>query len=304
MSSARRVIYMLLLTMLWSPSFLFIKLAVQELPPLMVVTLRISIAASILLVILYAKGGRLPMTARFWLHSAVTVFFAAVAPFYLFSYAEQTIESALAAILNGTSPMFTAILVQFFLPSDRLTTQKSIGIALSAGGLMLLFAPNIVQGMEGTTAGVCAGAAAAFCYAVGHIYAKKFVSAEKPFVAPTAQFLVAALALIPVSLFVETPWVLPFPSLSAIGGVLGLACLGTVSAFIIYYRLLEYSGPTAVSAVACYFPVGGMILGVVFLDETFTLWGMVASAMILVGLFGMNEMLPLPKRWSNETEPA
>lgn len=293
MSSVQRVILMLLLTLMWSPSFLFIKLAVQDLPPLMIATLRISIAASILLVILYSRGGRLPTSPRFWFHSVVTVFFAAMAPFYLFSFAEQTIESALAAILNGTSPMFTALLAQFFMPSDRLTPQKAFGIALSAGGLLLLFAPNIFQGMESTTTGICAGALAAFSYAMGHIYAKKFASTEKPFVAPTAQFLAASLILIPIALWVETPWILPFPSVSAIGGVLGLACLGTVCAFVIYYRLLEHCGPTAISTVACFFPLGGMLLGVIFLDETFTVWGGVASGMILTGLLAVNEMLPM-----------
>src|SRR5262249_31609120 len=138
---------------------------------------------------------------------------SSVFPFCLFCYAEQYIESALAAILNGTTPMFTGILAQIFIPSDQLNKQKIIGILLSAGGLLVLFSPNIAEGLSGTALGISAGATAAFSYAVSHVYAKKFVMGQRAFVAPTAQLIASAILIIPFALWYDQPFSLPFPSL-------------------------------------------------------------------------------------------
>lgn len=295
MSPIRKFLLTLALTFMWSPSFLFIKLALQDFQPLTIAALRVSIAALLILGILYFRAGVLPKEKKFWFHAAVMALFASVAPFYLFAYAEQSIESALAAILNGTSPMFTALLTLYFLPSDRLTPQKALGIGLSAGGLFLLFAPNIANGLSGTLSGIMAGTLASISYSLSHIYGKKYISQQKPFVAPAAQLLMSAAYLVPLAIMIESPFSGPSPSWSAIGGILGLACFGTTIAFILYYKLLEYSGPTAISTVACFFPVGGMLLGFFFLDESFSLGNMLASLMILSGLMTVNEVLPVFK---------
>ena len=293
MTSIQRVLLIIALTAMWSPSFLFIKLAVGELPPFTIVTLRVGLATAFLALILLWKRRPLPTDTWFWVHSAVMALFASVLPFALFCYAEKTIESAMAALLNGCSPMFTAALAHAFIPSDKLQPQKVIGIALGGAGLLLLFAPNLQQGLSGTTLGITAAATAAFCYAVSHVYAKKFVAGNAPFVAPTAQLLCSTVMMAPFMLFYDTPWNLPFPSNSALFGIMGLTVFGTLIAFIIYYKLIEHCGPTAISMVACFFPVGGMLLGFVFLGETLS-WGAIgASLLILLGLMIVNNVIGL-----------
>jgi drug/metabolite transporter (DMT)-like permease len=295
MSSVRRVLLIIALTAMWSPSFLFIKLAVEELPPFTIVTLRVGLATAILGLILLWKKRSLPVDFAFWFHSAIMALFASVLPFALFCYAEKTIESALAALLNGCSPLFTALLAHTFIPSDKLQPNKVLGIGLGAAGLLLLFAPNLQQGVSGTTLGILAGATAAFCYALSHVYAKKYVAGNVPFVAPMAQLLCSTLMMAPFMLFYDAPWDLPFPSSSALLGVFGLTIFGTLLAFIIYYKLIEHCGPTAISMVACFFPVGGMVLGFVFLGETLTWGGMGASLLILMGLMIVNNMIDVQK---------
>ena len=291
MTSFNRFLLTIALTMMWSPSFLFIKLAIQELPPLTVVTLRVSTAAFCFMLILLWLWRSLPSGPAFWGRMAVMSFFSSVAPFALFCYAEQTIESALAAILNGMTPIFTAILAQFFISSDRIGLQKCVGIILGTGGVLLLFAPKIIEGLNGTTMGMLAALAASFSYAISHIFGKKFTSGYKPFVAPAAQMITSALMLWPFVLVHDDFLNLPFPSFTAIGGVLGLGLLGTLCAFIIYYKLLEHSGPTAISMVACFFPVIGMCLGYLFFNETFTLWGLAGSGLIFLGMLLVNEVI-------------
>lgn len=293
MSPTKRFCLMLTLTAMWSPSFLFIKLAIEDLPPVTVAASRITLALIILYAILKWRSVSLPKSPLFWSHAIIVGLFSTTFPFCLFCYAEQTIDSSLAAILNGSTPMFTALLAQFFIPSDRLSFQKAVGIACCAGGLILLFAPNIQEGLTGSSYGMLAAIITALCYAIQHVYTKMNFTGHQPLVAPTAALLISTLVLWPFALWVENPLALPAPSLSALAGILGLALFGTVFAFMIYYKLIETSGPTAISLVACFFPVGGMLLGVFFLEESFTFLQIIASAFILLGMAIVNQLIPL-----------
>jgi drug/metabolite transporter (DMT)-like permease len=291
MSPIKRFLLILALTMMWSPSFLFIKLAVHDLPPLTIVSLRVTLAALILgSVMLWQRRG-FPWEWSFWIRTTMMSLFSSALPFTLFCFAEQSINSALAAILNGSSPMFTAILAQIFVASDRMNAQKAMGIGLSGAGVLLLFAPNLIDGVSGTMVGMMAATLAAFSYSVSHVYGKLYTTGQKAFVAPTAQFIVNALMLWPFALWNDDVFNLPMPSLSAIGGVCGMAIFGTVFAFIIYYKLLDHCGPTAISMVASFFPVVGMFLGFVFLGETFTFGGIIAAGMILIGMLTVNDVI-------------
>ncbi len=284
---------MLALTCMWSPSFLFIKLATYDLPPMTIVSLRVSIAAAILCAMLIWKRQGLPMTWAFWLRSSGMALFSSIIPFSLFCYAEQSIDSAMAAIINGTAPMFTAVLAQLFVASDRLNMQKGLGIILSSCGLVWLFAPQLQAGVDATTMGMSAALLASVSYAASHVYGKLYTTGQKPYVAPTAQMLASSVILWPFAMWHDEVWRLPWPSTPAIMGVCGLALLGTVCAFIIYYKLLDHCGPTAISMVSCFFPVGGMLLGFLFLGESFTTAGMLAAGLILLGLLTVNNIIPM-----------
>lgn len=291
MSPLRRFLLMLALTCFWSPSFLFIKLAIQELPPMTVVSIRVSLAACVLIAILAWKKNAIPKIWSFWMRMSLMALFASVLPFCLFCYAEQSIDSALAAILNGTTPMFTAILAQLFVVSDRMNKQKVVGVLLSSIGIVLLFLPKLQEGLDATTLGMSAALVAAFCYSISHVYGKLYLTGLKPFVAPTAQFIASSVMLWPLAIYHDRVWTLSMPSMTAITGIAGLAFLGTVCAFIIYYKLLDHCGPTAVSTVACFFPVVGMFLGFIFLDEAFTSTSLTAAGIILLGMLSVNEVI-------------
>lgn len=295
MNGLKKLSLIFALTMMWSPSFLFIKLAVREIPPLTTVSLRVLLAAIFLSVILLIKGRSFPKSPMFWFHSAMMAFFSSVLPFYSFCCAEQTIDSALAAIINGTTPMFTAFLAHCFIHDDRLSIQKVIGMVFSAVGLVLLFLPNILSGLQGNLTGMFFAVTAAVSYAVSFIYAKKYLTQQPTFVAPTAQILLSAMMLCPFALWFESPWTLNFPSLYAVGGILGMAIFGTTIAFVIYYKLLEVCGPTALSMVACFFPVGGMFLGYFFLGENITWLGIAAAFLILCGVLVVNNLITVPR---------
>lgn len=296
MSPIKRFLLILTLTAMWSPSFLFIKLALQDFAPSSIVFFRVALASLIFWLTLQWKGTKLPTTGKFWFHTTIMAIFSSALPFFLFCFAETSIESALAAILNGSSPMFTAIMAHLFLPSDRLSLNKSIGILLSFSGVLLLFSPNIAQGMEGDVIGMTAALTAAFSYAVSHVYAKKFIVGQERFVAPTAQLLMSALIMFPFMIGTFDGLSFFIPSLSSLSGILCLSLFGTYLAFMVYYNLMEHCGPTAISMVACFFPVVGMFLGYLFLGEAITLGGLFSAGLILIGMLIVNDVIKLKAR--------
>ncbi|MBA3957804.1 MAG: EamA family transporter [Parachlamydiaceae bacterium] len=293
MSPLKKILLTIALTAMWSPSYLFIKLAIEDFQPLTVAASRVTLGGLILFVIMTLRGNRLPKDLWFWIHSTMMAIFASVIPFTLFCLAEQSIESALAAIINGGAPMFTALLAHATIPSDRMNTQKALGISLSTIGLLFLFAPNIMGGLSGTTFGMLAAIGGTISYGISHVYAKKYIMGQAHFVAPTAQLISSAVILLPLMFLVDQPYNMSTPSLTSILGIAGLTCFGTVLALSIYYNLIEHCGATAVSMVACFFPVGGMLLGFIFLNEQMPPQNLAAAAVILLGMMLVNGLIKL-----------
>lgn len=291
----QRVLLTILLTCLWSSSFLFIKLAVAEIPVITVVAVRVALAAFLMGTIMLFQRRRFPKSREFWLHTTLFATLSSILPVLLFCYAEKSIDSAVAALINGTTPMFTALLAHQFTPSDRLDRQKMAGIALSVGGMLCLFWPALQLGINVTTVGMGAALAGAFCYALSHVYAKRYFSHHEPYVAPSAQLLASSVILMPMALGLDRFYTLAFPSATAWLGVGGMALFGTFIGFIVYYRLLAISGPTSLSMTACFFPVGGMLLGYLFLGEAITITGIAAAGMILAGISLVNGVIPWRK---------
>jgi drug/metabolite transporter (DMT)-like permease len=284
----RNFLWLMFLATLWGPSFLFIKVAVGEIPPLTLVTGRVGLAALLLYVILRSQGRNLPKFGTVWKHFAIVGFFSNALPFVLFSWGEQYIDSALAAILNGTTPLFTIVLAHFLISDDRITPMKAMGTLVGFGGLVLLISPSLMGGVQLTTWGLLAATMAAFSYGIAIVYTRNHLRGLPRLVAPTAQLAMATLYMVPLSLIIEQPFRLPLPSWPAIGSLITLAVLGTALAFVIYYSLLERTSATYVSMVTYLAPVIGVALGVIILGEQLGWTTYAGCGLILVGVMVVN----------------
>jgi len=263
----KNFLLLILLAALWGPSFLFIKVAVAEIPPLTLVLGRVGIAAVLLTVFLLAQGKSLPRSRTVWRHLAIMGLIHNAIPFVLFGWGEQYIDSALASILNGTVPLFTIVLAHYFVADDRLTPAKLIGVLIGFAGLILLITPSFGDGLQGTTFGLVAVALACLLYGVAIVYSRNNLRGLPPLVAPAGQMIMATIYLLPLSLLVDRPFSLSLPTLPAIGSMLALGVLGTAVAFVVYYRLLETAPASYVSMTTYVIPVFGVILGVLVLNE-------------------------------------
>jgi len=275
-----------LVGLIWGTSFLWIKIAVTDVSPLVLVAFRTLIGAIGLgLVILFCKNITFDWkTVRkhaldFFILGLINI----TLPFVLISSAQQVIDSGTASILNAANPLFTILLSPIFIKDDRITWPKMLGLLVGFLGVYFLMAPSLQDGWNANLAGQVTMLAATLCYAAGSIYAR-IKSTDMPAVISAFLQIAAAAAITwALVLFTEKPVI--FPSKAVTWIALGwLGFLGTSIAYIIYFYLLHHIGPTRISMVTYIPPLVGVILGIVFLNESFYWQAILGGALILSGI--------------------
>ena len=287
----KNLLLLLFLASLWGPSFFFIKIAVLEIPPVTLAALRITIAAILINIYLYARGGRFIKDITFWKHVAVAGFFAHALPFILINWGEQFIGSAMASILNGLTPIFTIVMANFVIEDDKMNPGKVMGTILGFIGLTILVLPSLLQGFQADTMGILAVGIAAASYGVALVYARLNLKGTKPVYAPASQLLITSVYLLPFAIMTDGPVDVLSLSWAASGSVLVLAILGTALAFVIYYKLLDSASASYLSLVTYLVPIYGVVLGVTLLDEALTANTVLGAVLILFGIGVVNGKL-------------
>lgn len=300
LSKHKKLIDILVMAALFAPSFLFIKLSVQEISPITVIALRVGLASLMLLVFLKIRNISIPKDYKLWKYCFILGFLINGFPFVCYSYSLSLIPTSLSALINGLTPIVTVFLANFFLLDERLTLRRTLGVILGFSGFVVLFLPAILQ-TDGdyNLIGILLSFIGAIFYAVGAVYARKYVQKSPPLVAPTLQLLSSLIYLIPLAIFMEAPkQELLEASWVAWSSVLAVALLGTALAFIMYHRIVAEQGATALTMAMYLLPIFGTAIGVVFLDENLTIHFIMAGALILFGVGIVNGIINIPKRWS------
>jgi drug/metabolite transporter (DMT)-like permease len=276
---------LIMLSALWGGSFLFIRVAVPSLGPFLLVELRVGLAAAALF--LYAlAAGSMPKIRGRWKSFLVLGFLNAAVPFSLISAAEIHLTASLAAILNSTTVMFTAIVAAVWM-GDPLTARKAIGIVLGIVGVSVLVGWDPLPLNGAVLFAVAAMLLASLSYALGATYAKRSFSGIPPLGMAIGQLSGAVVLLLPMAV-VSVPE--RAPSTVVTFSMLGLAFLSTALAYLIYFRLIENVGPTSTLTVTLLVPVFGLLFGVLLLEEPFgpgTLAGLgiiLTSVVLITGL--------------------
>jgi drug/metabolite transporter (DMT)-like permease len=268
---------MSMLAALWGASYMFIKVAIDDVSPIVVVWSRLVLAAIVLWPIAHSRGAltalrpHLPVVA---LLSLVQV----LAPFLLITFGEKHIPSSLAGILVASAPIFTALLA-FWLDREELATGwRLVGVLVGIVGVGLLFGVDLT----GDTAALFGGLMillASFGYAIGPLQMKRRLQGVPPVATAAATMTIAALILTPA-----VPFAIPAhtPGLDTIGSLLVLGAGGTGFAFLIFYTLIAEVGPGRATVVAYIAPGFSVLYGVVLLGERFTA-GTAAGLLLILG---------------------
>src|SRR5215203_2641807 len=282
---------LIMLGALWGGSFLFIRVAVPALGPFLLVELRVGLAAAALF--LYAlAAGSMPKIRGRWRSFLVLGFLNAAVPFSLISAAEIHLTASLAAILNSTTVMFTAIVAAVWM-GDALTVRKAIGIVLGIVGVSVLVAWDPIPVNGAVLLAVAAMLLASLSYALGATYAKRSFSGIPPLGMAMGQLSGAVVLLLPVAV-VSVPE--RAPSTVVTLSMLGLAFLSTTVAYLIYFRLIENVGPTSTVTVTLLVPVFGLLFGVLLLEEPFGPGTLAGLGIILTSVVLITGLAPRKKR--------
>jgi drug/metabolite transporter (DMT)-like permease len=277
----------MLLGALWGGSFLFIRVAVPSLGPFLLVELRAGLAVAALF--LYALAvSSMPKILGRWRSFLVLGFFNAALPFSLISAAEIHLTASLAAILNATTVMFSAIVAAVWM-GDALTARKTIGIVLGIVGVSVLVGWDPLPLNGAVLLAVAAMLLASLSYALGATYAKRSFAAIPPLGMAIGQLGGATALLLPLAV-VSLPE--KAPSTAVTLSMLGLAFLSTAVAYLIYFRLIENVGPTSTLTVTLLVPVFGLLFGVLLLEEPFGLGTLAGLGIILTSVVLITGIAP------------
>lgn len=259
---------LLTLSLLWGGSFFFTGVAVQELPPLTLVTLRVGLAALILWGVVRGMGLALPREPRVWAAFFGMGLLNNVVPFTLIVWGQTHIASGLASILNATTPLATVLVAHALTTDEPMTANRLAGVTIGFAGVVLIVGPDVLGGLGANVLAQLACLAAALAYAFAGVYGRRFKRmGVPPMLTATGQVAASTLMLLPLALVVDQPWTLPAPGLSTWGAVLGIAALSTALAYVLYFRLLASAGATNLLLVTFLIPVSAILLGTAFLGE-------------------------------------
>ncbi len=276
---------LMILSILWGGSFFFVEVALTGLPALTIVWARVALAAVLLGAVLQASGVAFPDRAV-WPALLVMGLLNNAIPFTLFVLAQGQITGALASILNATTPLFTVLVAHLATRDERITPAKAIGLGLGFAGVVVMMAG---AEMGGALAAKLACLCAALSYGFAGVWGRRF---RRLGVAPLAtafgQVASSTLILLPVWLWVDTPWALGWPGWEAAGAVVGLAALSTALAYLIFFRLLASAGATNLSLTTFLIPISATALGALILGERLLPQHLAGFALIAAGLLAID----------------
>jgi drug/metabolite transporter (DMT)-like permease len=269
----------------WGASFMFNKLGVATVPPATLVAARLTLGTLTMLALLHARGLRLPPIGPIWGAYAVLGIVGNAAPFFLITWAQQVVDSALAGILIAAMPLGTLVLAHLLVPGERMTSNRVLGFLLGFGGIVFLMEPAAVAGVGGSAIQILSQLAVlcgALCYSANSVMARLLIKSDF-MVAAAGTLLIAAALMLPIAVVHDQPWTL-HPSFTSVSAIVWLGVGPTAVATILYFRLISSAGPTFMSLVNYLSPAVAVFLGVTLLGEQLGVSAYTGLALILAGI--------------------
>lgn len=273
---------LVLLAAFWGGSFMFIKLAVAEVPPATLTMLRLALAAAILAVVALARRERLDRRPRTLALVVLIGFFGNALPFTLISWGEEVVDAGLASILMGIMPIATLLLAHVLTADESLTARKLAGVGIGFAGLVVLVGPAVLLrlGEDGIRQLAILGAAVS--YGISAILTKWMLG--RPQRAAAAAFLgAAAVIMVPIAFLLEDPMAIR-PGWASIASIVYLAVFATALAALMVFVLIGRQGAGFFGQANLLVPPLGVAWAAIFLGERPDASAYVALGFILAGI--------------------
>lgn len=283
---------LLLLSVIWGGSFLFIEIAVETVHPFTLVLIRVSIAAAACWLFLAVRGQKVPVPPGAILAFVVLALLNNVIPFALFAWAQRTITGGLGSILNATTPIWGVIVAHLWTSDEKMTPEKVAGVLLGFGGVVVMIGPDFLKEIGTGVLAQIACLGATLCYALAGVYGRRFRGMGiNPMAVTTGQLTAAAVVILPLVLLFESPWTSAPPAPEAWMALTALALLCTSFAYVLYFQLIASAGATNSLLVTFLIPITAILLGGLFLDEVLEPRHFAGMALIGAGLAAIDGRL-------------
>jgi drug/metabolite transporter (DMT)-like permease len=276
---------LLVLGVMWGTSYAFIKLGVENgLTTFTLITVRLAIGLVLLASVVAIAREPLPRIPRTYVHLAIMAAINIVIPFSLITWAEQSVDSAIAAILNGAVPLIVIVLAALAFDDEPITLNRLVGVVVGYIGVVVLVAPGLIGALSGSEfTGEVALLGSTLAYAVGAVYARRHIRGLRPMIPAVFQVGFAFVMVAVLAFIFEHPLGVAWNP-SSILAVLWLGVLGSGAAYLLNFRLLNRIGATATAQLAYLLPVVGIITGAVMLGEQVDARVIGGTALILAGV--------------------
>ena len=275
---------------MWGASYLFIKVALEDVSPAMVVFARTALASLVLLPFAL-RADALSGLRQSWPAFLLLALLQVAAPFMLISIGQQEISSSLAGILVATAPIYTFLLAFRFERENRPRGIGLVGVLIGVVGVGLLLGVDLDGGSAALLGGLMV-VLASLGYALGAFYLKSRFAGTKPIGTVTVTMGASALMTLPFALATFPSGV---PDLETFGSLGALGVFGTGISFVLFYTLIADIGPSKTSLVAYVAPAFAVVYGVTLLGEDFTLATLAGLVLILGGSYLAAEARSAPR---------
>lgn len=253
------------MSVLWGIPYLFIKVAIEEVPPVTVVFVRVALAALVLLPVAVRRRALRPVRGH-WRAVLALALLQITGPFLLITYGEQHITSSLTGLLIAAEPLFVALLALRLDRSEQVTGTQLLRMLVGMAGVAALLGLDH-GGKPGALLGGVMVLLATLCYALAALLAKRTLTEAAPLGVVTAATSASALVLLPLAAF-QLP--AEPPSTAAIASMVTLGLLCTALAFLAFYALISEAGASRATVFTYVNPAVAVVLGVTLLGEPFT----------------------------------
>jgi drug/metabolite transporter (DMT)-like permease len=287
MVSPVEIALLALLGILWGIPYALTKISLTTILPVTLVAARVAVAAIVLWIVVFLRGCKIPARGNFLGRLFIQGCVASAIPYTLIAFGQQSVDSALAAILNSTAPLFVCLISLLWTRHEPLTAGRLFGVVIGLGGVVLIAGTSALAGLGLGTVGQAAIILASLSSAVSAIYGRQFATVA-PEIAAAGTLTSAAVVLVPLCFIVEAP-LNSAPSAAALAALLVNAVVATALGFVVYFRLIRTIGSMGTASVGYLKPAVGVLIGCVLMGESLT-WTMGAGLIaILIGVTAINQ---------------
>jgi drug/metabolite transporter (DMT)-like permease len=274
---------MLVLALIWGGSFFSIRIALDEISPLMSVAHRVTLAMLVLWVVVATMRIPLPRNPRIWFAFLLMGLLNNVIPFVLMAWGQLYIESGLTSILNAFTAVVGVVMAALFFSDERLTPRKIIGVVLGFFGVAVAIGLENFKNFDLRSLAQLAVIGGTVAYAVAGVWARKNLVGMPPQLAAVGMLTGATVIMLPLVYFVEglPTFDLTPRTLVAIGYY---AVIATAAAYLLYYRVLAMAGSGNLMLVTLLVAPIAITLGAVVLGEKLSANAYVGFVILAVGL--------------------